>query len=207
MINGEGTKLIVITGPTASGKSSLAVELAIRLGGEIINSDSMQVYRGMDVGTAKPTITERRGIPHHLLDVVNPDEDFDAGRYRSLAAPLLRDIATREKVCFVVGGSGLYIKSLLGGLLECPSADPGLREALRRTWEESGHTYLFERLKTLDPESAQKIHPHDKVRIIRALEIIHLTRQRLSSLVQRHGFNDKSFHALKICLQVNRQQL
>ena len=203
----EKPKVVVITGPTASGKSLLAIDLALHFGGEIVNADSMQVYRGMDVGTAKPTITERKGIPHHLLDVVNPDEDFDAGRYRSLATPLLRDIATREKVCFVVGGTGLYIKSLLGGLLECPPADPGLREALRRTWEESGHTYLFERLKTLDPESAQKIHPNDKVRIIRALEIIHLTRQRLSSLVRRHGFSDKSFHALKICLQVNRQQL
>ncbi|UCF56484.1 MAG: tRNA (adenosine(37)-N6)-dimethylallyltransferase MiaA [Deltaproteobacteria bacterium] len=206
MTNGK-PKVVVITGPTSSGKSSVAIDLALHFSGEIVNADSMQVYRGMDVGTAKLKITERRGIPHHLLDVVNPDEDFDAAKYRSLAAPLLRDMASRKKVCFVVGGTGLYIKSLLGGLLKCPAADPELREELRRTWEECGHLYLFERLKMLDPESAQKIHPHDKVRIIRALEIIHLTSQRLSSLIRRHGFKDRSFQALKICLQVNRQQL
>lgn len=203
----EKTKVVVITGPTASGKTSLAIGLAQHFGGEIANADSMQVYRGMDVGTSKPTPTERRGIPHYLLDVVNPDEHFDAAKYRSLAVPLLREIAARRKVCFVVGGTGLYIKSLLGGLLECPPADSGLRDALRRTWGEHGHMHLFERLKTIDPESARKIHPHDKVRVIRALEIARLTGQHFSSLARRHGFKDRSFDALKICMQVNRQQL
>jgi tRNA dimethylallyltransferase len=200
-------KVIVITGPTASGKSTLAVELALHVGGEIVNADSMQVYRGMDVGTAKPTMAERRGVPHHLLDVVNPDEDFDAAKYRSLAIPQLKDMESRGKVPFVVGGTGLYIKVLLGGLLDCPSVDLGLREELGRTWEAKGGEFLYERLKELDPESALKIHLHDRVRIIRALEIIHMTRQRPSSLIKRHGFRDNAFDALKICIEMNRKEL
>jgi tRNA dimethylallyltransferase len=200
-------KVVVITGPTASGKSSLAVELARYLGGEIVNADSMQVYRGMDVGTAKPSIMERGSVPHHLLDVVDPDEDFNAARYRSLAMPLLMDIASREKVCFVVGGTGLYIKSLLGGLLECPPTDPELRKEMLREWEGHGPICLHERLKRLDPESARKIHPNDKVRVIRALEVIHLTHKPFSSLILKHDFKDRPFQALKIYLQMDREQL
>jgi len=113
-------KIIVIAGPTASGKSSLAVNLALYFGGEIISSDSMQVYRGMDVGTAKLSIQEKQGIVHHMIDVVDPDEDFNAALYRSLAEPIVKDIVQRKKLCFLVGGTGLYIKVLLGGLLKCP---------------------------------------------------------------------------------------
>ncbi|MDP6180368.1 MAG: tRNA (adenosine(37)-N6)-dimethylallyltransferase MiaA [Desulfatiglandales bacterium] len=200
-------KVVVITGPTASGKSSLAIELARYLGGEIVNADSMQVYRGMDVGTAKPTTMERRGVPHHLLDVVDPDENFDAALYRSLAIPLLMDIASREKICFVVGGTGLYIKSLLSGLLKCPSTDPALRKKMLLEWEGDGPISLHERLKRLDPESARKIHPNDKVRVIRALEVIHLTNKPFSSLIQQHDFKDRPFQALKIYLQMDRERL
>ena len=159
------------------------------------------------MGTAKPTVEERRDVPHHLLDVVNPDEHFDAAKYRSLAVPQSQDVVSRKKVCLVVGGTGLYIKTFLGGLLECPPADPGLREELGRICEERGSLFLHEKLKSIDPESAQKIHPNDRFRIIRALEIIHLTRKRLSSLVQRHGFRDNPFQALKICMELNRQEL
>jgi tRNA dimethylallyltransferase len=203
----EKPKVVVIAGPTASGKSSLAIDLALHFDGEIVNADSMQVYRGMDVGTAKPSVNERRGIPHHLLDVVDPDEHFDAATYRSLGTPVLRDMASRNKACFVVGGTGLYIKSMLGGLLKCPKADPQLRDELHQEWEDRGPTQLFERLRALDPESAQKIHPHDRLRIIRALEVYLLTRQPFSSLVQGHRFKEQTFHALKIGLQVNRPQL
>ncbi|MFH1124799.1 MAG: tRNA (adenosine(37)-N6)-dimethylallyltransferase MiaA, partial [Pseudomonadota bacterium] len=167
-------KLIIITGPTASGKSSLAVDLALYFEGEIVNADSMQVYRGMDVGTAKPTMAERRGIPHHLIDVADPDEAFNAGVYRALSLPVIEEMKSRQKVCFVVGGTGLYIRTLLGGLLNCPPSDPSLREGLRRQMVESGPALLHKRLEGLDPESAQKIHPHDKVRIMRALEVIEL---------------------------------
>jgi len=200
-------KLVVITGPTASGKSSLAIDLALQLDGEIVNADSMQVYRGMDIGTAKTSLIERRGIPHHLIDVVDPDEDFNAAIYRFITEPLLKKIETRKRVCFVVGGTGLYIKVLLGGLLECPPIDQKMREELRNECEQRGSIVLHEKLKMLDPESAHRIHPHDKIRITRALEIINLTNEPLSNLKQKHGFKNRPFKALKICLEMDREKL
>lgn len=203
----EQQKVVIIAGPTASGKSSLGVELALSLGGEILNADSMQVYRGMDVGTAKPTLEEQKGIPHHLLDVVDPDEDFSAATFRSMALALVREICSRGKICLVVGGTGLYIKALLGGLLRSPPADPRLRETLRLECDNHGSTRLYERLKLLDPESASRVHPNDKVRIIRSLEIIHLTNRRPSELSREHGFRDRALGALKLCLKINREEL
>ena len=200
-------KIVVITGPTAAGKSSLAVELALRIGGEIVNADSMQVYCGMDIGTAKTPVEERGGVPHNLLDIVNPDEAFNAAIYRSLALPVIEEISVRGHVPFVVGGTGLYIKTLLGGLLHCPTSDPGLREKLNRQSDENGLESLYGRLKALDPDAAQKIHPHDKVRILRALEVIELTQTPFSLLARKHRFRDSPFEALRICLQMNRQDL
>jgi len=197
----------VLTGPTASGKSSLAVELARECNGEIVNADSMQVYIGMNVGTAKPSREERQDIPHHLLDVVHPDEVFNAALYRSLAIAVIEDILARGKTCFLVGGTGLYIKALVGGLLFCPPTDLEVREALQRQFEERGPEALHRRLEALDPESADKIHPRDRVRVIRALEIIQLTGQPLSSLAGEHGFRDRLFKPLKICLQMEREDL
>ncbi len=188
-------KVVIIAGPTASGKSGLAVDLSLLLQGEIVNADSMQVYRHMDVGTAKPSPAERRAVPHHLLDVVDPDEEFNAAVYRSLALPAIRDVLARGKVCLVVGGTGLYIKTLLGGLLQCPTADQGLREKLHEQAVEQGLEAMYRRLEELDPASAKKIHAHDKVRILRALEIITLTKKPFS------------FRALKICLQIDREEL
>jgi tRNA dimethylallyltransferase len=200
-------RVVVIAGPTASGKSAVAVELSLRLQGEIVNADSMQVYRHMDVGTAKPSLLERQRVPHHLLDVVDPDEEFNAAIYRSLAVPLIRDLLSKGKVCFVVGGTGLYIKTLLGGLLQCPPADRGLRETLRGQVEAEGLEAMHRRLEERDPASAKKIHAHDRVRILRALEIIAITNKPLSALVQGHGFQDFAFEALKICLQIDREEL
>jgi tRNA dimethylallyltransferase len=161
----------------------------------------------MDVGTAKPTTEERKGVPHHLLDVVDPDEGFNAATYRNLAIPVLESLASRQRVCFVVGGSGLYIKSLLGGLLQCPPGDPTFRNELRRHSEAHGPGSLHERLRAIDPETADKVHPNDELRTIRALEIIHLTHQALSTLVKKHGFRESPFQTLKIHLQVHRAQL
>jgi tRNA dimethylallyltransferase len=203
----KNDKVVVIAGPTASGKSGLAVDLSLLLQGEIVNADSMQVYRHMDVGTAKPSPSERRMVPHHLLDVVDPDEEFNAAVYRSLAVPAIRDVLARGKVCFVVGGTGLYIKTLLGGLLHCPTTDKDLREELRDQVEAHGLDAMYRRLEELDPLSAKKIHAHDKVRILRALEIIELAKKPLSALVQGHGFQDSAFQALKICLQIDRKEL
>jgi len=203
----EQPKVVIIAGPTASGKSSLGVELALALGGEIINADSMQVYKGMDVGTAKPTFEEQKGIPHHLLDVVNPDEDFSAATFRSMALPIVSGICSRGKICLVVGGTGLYIKVLLGGLFRSPPVDPRLRKALRLECENHGSTRLYERLKLVDPESALRVHPNDKVRIIRSLEIIQLTNRRPSELTSEHGFRDNTLRALKLCLKIDREEL
>jgi tRNA dimethylallyltransferase len=161
----------------------------------------------MDVGTAKPSPSERSTVPHHLLDVVDPDQEFNAALYRSLAIPMIRDILVRGKVCFVVGGTGLYIKALLGGLFHCPPADPVLRQQLRVQAEAQGLETLYKRLEGLDPESAKKIQVHDRVRVFRALEIIELTKKPLSALVHAHGFQDSAFHALKICLQIDRKEL
>jgi tRNA dimethylallyltransferase len=200
-------KVVVIAGPTASGKSSLAVDLSLLFQGEIVNADSMQVYRYMDVGTAKPSPAERKKVPHHLLDVVDPDEEFNAAIYRSLAGPIIQDLLARDKVCFIVGGTGLYIKTLLGGLLRCPPADQSLREELRSQAQEQGLEAMYRRLEARDPVSAKKIHAHDKVRVLRALEIIELTNKPFSALVQGHGFQDFAFLALKICLQIDREEL
>ncbi|MCD6294575.1 MAG: tRNA (adenosine(37)-N6)-dimethylallyltransferase MiaA [Deltaproteobacteria bacterium] len=207
MLNLKKPKIIVIAGPTASGKTGLAVALALSLGGEIINADSMQVYRHMDVGTAKPTLEERRGVIHHLLDVVDPDEDFNAATYREMALPLAKGICAKNVPCFIVGGTGLYIRSLLGGLVELPPSDPMLRERLHLECDRKGAPKLHQKLAGQDPERAASIHPNDRLRIIRALEIIQQTGRTASDLMKRHRFGNQDFLALKLCLQVEKEQL
>ena len=205
----EKPKVVVIAGPTASGKTALSVKLSLAIfeKGEIINADSMQVYTGMDIGTAKPTPEDQRGIVHHLLDVVEPGEEFNAAVFCSLALPLVKDIEQRGKVCFVVGGTGLYIKSLVEGLFNCPSVDLDLRKELNLECEALGLLKLHERLKRIDPETAGRIHPNDKLRIIRALEIFHLTDRRPTDLVKEQSLQDRPVNALKLCLDVDRNRL
>lgn len=200
-------KIIIITGPTATGKTGLAVELALEIGGEVVNCDSMQVYRGMDIGTAKPLPEEKKSIPHHLLDVVNPDQEFNASIYREYAIPVIQDIIKRKKVCLVVGGTGLYIKSLLGGLFECPASDHDIRERLLMEYEAKGKDILYERLNNLDPVYAESVHPNDRVRITRALEVIELTGKPFSMLASDHSFSNQDFIPLKICLHHEREVL
>ena len=200
-------KIILIGGPTASGKTGLAVTLALSLGGEVINADSMQIYRGMDVGTAKPTFREQRGVIHHLLDVVDPDEDFNAAIYRQMALPLAKGICAKNVPCFVVGGTGLYMRSLLGGLVELPPSDPALRERLNLECDRDGALKLHQQLAERDPERAKAIHPNDRLRIIRALEIFYQTRRPSSELLKQHQFGDQEFLALKLCLRVEKEPL
>jgi len=206
-MNDQDIKVIIIAGPTASGKSTLAVAMAREFDGEIINADSMQVYRYMDIGTAKPSLNERKGIVHHLIDVADPDDEFNASRYRELTIPIIRKISGEMKKCFVVGGTGLYIKTLLGGLMECPPSDSALRNELINECRANGSPFLHRRLRMLDNESADRIHPNDKIRIIRALEIIALTGRPYSSIIMEHGFNERPFHALKICINMDRDLL
>ena len=153
-------KILVISGPTASGKTRLAVELALRHGGEVVSADSMQVYRRMDIGTAKPTPEEMRGIPHHMLDVADPEEDFSVARYVELAAPCVDDILARGKLPIVAGGTGLYLDSLLSGRTFAPfSPDGGLRARLEARFDALGGEAMLGELAAADPEAAARLHP------------------------------------------------
>lgn len=199
--------LVVITGPTGVGKTGLSILLAQEFGGEIVNADSMQVYKLMDIGTAKPSPEERRLLPHHLLDIVYPDEPYNAARYRQDAGKVIREIANRQKPIFLVGGTGLYIKALTRGLFYCPATDPRVRQSLQDELEEKGLDHLFAELKEVDPEAAQKIHSHDRVRILRALEVFRLTGKPMSSYQSEHRFSQSLYDTLKIGLEVERATL
>ncbi len=163
--------IICVAGPTASGKTQLAVALAKELHGEVVSCDSMQVYRHMDIGTAKPTLEEMDGIVHHMLDVAEPEEPFSAGRYVEQADPIVRDILARGKTCILCGGTGLYMDSLMAGRTFAPIPQTGRREALEQLAREEGIEAVLQKLRQIDPESAQRLHPSDQRRIIRALEV------------------------------------
>ena len=163
--------IICIAGPTASGKTALAVELAKELNGEVVSCDSMQVYRRMDIGTAKPTLDEMQGIPHHMIDVAEPEEDFSVSRYCSLAAPIVEDIVNRGKTAIIAGGTGLYMDALIQGNDFAPFPSTGVREQLEQEAEALGMETLHRRLAAIDPEAAVRLHLSDKKRIIRALEV------------------------------------
>ncbi|MCX5821508.1 MAG: tRNA (adenosine(37)-N6)-dimethylallyltransferase MiaA [Deltaproteobacteria bacterium] len=200
-------RLICILGPTGVGKTGMALELAGRWGGEIVSADSMQVYRHMDIGTAKPTPEERGRIPHHILDVVDPDEPFDASRYVGLAHGVIDALRRQGKPVFVVGGTGLYVRALLGGLIDGPGADEALRRELKQEMNSRGKAHLYERLRARDPRAADRIDPHDGVRIIRALEVLELTGRSIVEHQQEHRFGDAPYAALRIGLRLDRESL
>ncbi|MEE9590982.1 MAG: tRNA (adenosine(37)-N6)-dimethylallyltransferase MiaA [Thermodesulfobacteriota bacterium] len=200
-------KLVVILGPTASGKSRLALQLAEGFNAEIVSADSMQVYRLMDIGTAKPTEYDRKKVPHHLLDMVFPDEDYTAARYGEDSARVIDEINSRGKNIILVGGSGLYIKILTRGIFKGPAPNWSLRRHLETLESEIGNGYLYERLKEVDPVSAAKIHPNNKIRIIRALEVHYLTNGSMSQFQREHAFSDKPYRTLKLGLRKEREEL
>jgi tRNA dimethylallyltransferase len=200
-------KLLVIQGPTASGKTDLALHIAEEIGGEIINADSMQVYRGMDIGTAKPSPETRRRVPHHLLDIVNPDVNFTANNFRQAAAPVIADIAGRGRKPIVVGGTGLYIRALINGLVDAPPADELYRAQLQQIANSEGGEVLLERLEVVDPVTASRLHPNDHVRIIRALEVYHQCGKPISGIRDIHGFSIDDYHCLKLGINVSRDEL
>lgn len=174
------TPIIIICGPTATGKSDLALEVANLIGGEIINADSMQLYKGMDIGTAKLSLEERAGIPHHLLDILTVDQDASVAQYQSLAREAIAEIQSRNKAVIIVGGTGLYIKSIIDEM-NFPETDPELRKRLESEAELLGAAELYSRLRLLDPEAAAAIEPANTRRIIRALEVIEITGQPYSA--------------------------
>ncbi len=165
------TNLICIAGPTASGKTALSIALAKELDGEIVSCDSMQVYKRMDIGTAKPTTQEMAGIPHHMLSVAEPWEDFSVGKYCAMATPIVDDILDRGKTCIIVGGTGLYMDALIRGNAFAPVPSTGRREELEKLAKEQGIEAVIEKLRAVDPESADRLHPSDQKRIIRAMEV------------------------------------
>ena len=171
-------KIICIAGPTASGKTALAVELAKLTDGEVVSCDSMQVYKGMDIGTAKPTEEEKQGIPHHMLDVAEPDEDFSVSRYCEMAAPIVDDILERGKTAIIAGGTGLYMDSLVRGNAFAPFPSTGMRERLEAQADAEGMDAMRALLESIDPEAAARIH--DRKRLIRALEVYYETGETIT---------------------------
>jgi len=172
---------IFLMGPTASGKTALSVQLANALNGEIISVDSALVFKGMDIGTAKPSQAERGGIPHHLIDILDPSESFSTGQFRSKALTLMEDINRRGKIPILVGGTMLYFNALSSGLAVLPEANPAIRTKLDQELEQSGKVALHQRLAEIDPEAASRIHPNDPQRIQRALEVYEISGKPLSS--------------------------
>ncbi len=174
-------RIICIAGPTASGKTALAVELAKAVNGEVVSCDSMQVYRYMDIGTAKPTVEERQGIVHHMLDVAEPQEDFSVSRYCEMASPIVDDILSRGKTAIIAGGTGLYMDALIKGNTFAPYPSTGVREKLEERAVNEGMTSLLEELRRIDPDSANRLHLADRKRIIRALEVYYETGQTITA--------------------------
>ena len=170
--------IICIAGPTASGKTALAVELAKITNGEVVSCDSMQIYRRMDIGTAKPTKEEMQGIPHHMIDVCEPDEDFSVSRYCEMATPIIDDILARGKTAIIAGGTGLYMDSLIKGNTFAPFPSTGMREKLEAQADSEGMDAMISLLQSIDPEAAQRIH--DRKRIIRALEVYYETGETIT---------------------------
>ena len=199
--------LVVVVGPTASGKSALAVRLAERLGGEVVACDSTQLYSGFDIGTAKPTPSERRGIAHHLMDILSPQEEATAGGYRELALSVLDGLRQRKSLPIFTAGTGLYLRVLLEGLTDVPQRSEELRERLRASVEHHPSGHLHRMLKRLDPETAAKIAPADEQKLIRAVEVCVLTRRPVSEVLRAGRTPLEAWRVVRIGLMPPREKL
>jgi tRNA dimethylallyltransferase len=199
-------KIVIILGPTAVGKTDLALDVASAFDGEIISADSMQVYRHLDIGTSKPTRQERERVPHHLIDVVDPDGEYSAALFNRQAGGIIGDLHGRKTI-IIAGGTGLYIRALTGGIIEGPGPDEDLRKTYRTRLESEDRESLYARLEAKDPEAAGRIHPRDAVRIIRALEIAELAGEPISEKQRRHGFRQVRYECLKVGLYRDRGEL
>jgi tRNA dimethylallyltransferase len=200
-------KIVIILGPTGTGKTDLSLTLAPEIGAEIISADSMQVYRFMDIGTAKPSPEERKRVRHHLIDVVDPDENFNASLFAEKAGAVIRRLYREGRAALVVGGTGLYIRALTGGLIGGPSPDREIRRRLREELERFGAAHLHRRLKGRDEAAAARIGVNDAVRIMRALEVVEVGGEPISRRHEAHGFRENRYDCLKIGLQLPRQDL
>lgn len=200
-------RLVVVLGPTGGGKSTTAVFLAKRFKGEIISCDSMQVYKGFDIGTDKPSREMREDVPHHLIDTVDASHQYTAADFVRDASRVIREITGRNRLPFVVGGTGLYLKSLLEGIFPGPGRNPALRRRLEKEGEEKGFEFLWKKLKKVDPTYAGKIGKNDTVRIIRALEVYQMTRKPFSEHFSNTKSQIEDFHILRIGLRLEREIL
>ncbi|NLA85009.1 MAG: tRNA (adenosine(37)-N6)-dimethylallyltransferase MiaA [Clostridiales bacterium] len=202
------TPLLVITGPTSTGKTALAIKIAQVLNGEIISADSMQIYRYMDIGTAKPTIEERKGIPHYMLDIVYPDEEYNVALFQKQAMKTIEDISKRGRLPILAGGTGLYINSIIYPMdFSDAEKDPEYRNYLKKRLKENGVLWLHNQLKKVDLKSAERLHPNDTRRIIRALEIYHLTGKPMTAFHQNYKEMEPPYDLLLYGLTMERQIL
>ena len=200
-------KLVIILGPTAAGKSEFAMKMAQGIDAEIVNADSQQVYRYMDIGTGKPSRADLARVPHHLIDIIDPDEEFNAVLYRRLATQAIDDIQQRGKRVLVCGGTGLYLKALTRGIFEGPGQDPKLRKKLEDEIEQTGLSALYQRLVGIDADVVSTIHPNDRQRIIRALEVYYSTGKPIGVWQREHAFKEDLYDVLKIGLERERAEL
>jgi len=194
--------IVVLAGATCVGKTRVAVELCRRIGGEIVGADSVQVYRGLDVGSGKPTPQELSGVQHHLIDVLEPTEAIDAARYAALADAAIDAVSSRGGVPVIVGGTGLWLRALLRGLLPLPAVDPELRTSLEREWDALGAEPMHARLRKLDPLAADAVHPSDRLRVVRALEVHAQTGRPLGELRAQHALGTPRYRALTLVLDM-----
>ena len=199
--------VVVLVGPTAIGKSRVGLQVAKALGTEVLTADSTQVYRGMDIGTDKPSQLERQEVPHRLIDLVNPDESFNAGEYRRYAVAEIQRLHLEHRIPLVVGGTGLYIRALLRGLWSGPPVNWTLRRELEKEAQQQGLAALYQELGEVDPLIAQRVHPNDCVKVLRALEIYRQTGLSASQVHQEHGFQEHPFSALLLGLNMDREGL
>ena len=196
-----------IVGPTGAGKSALAMEVAPRANCEIVNADSRQFYRGMDLGTAKPSADDRARVPHHLIDVRDSDDPLDVAEFAQLARAAIQDIAARRRNPLVVGGSGLYLRVIRGGIFRGPAASPEIRDRLAKIAAEIGVAQLHQRLREIDPEAANRIGVNDLYRIVRALEVFELTGETISAHQRLHRFSDFGYDTFTVGVDVDRKKL
>jgi tRNA dimethylallyltransferase len=206
-LNSDLPKLVVILGPTACGKSELACKLAGDFDFEIINADSLQIYIYFDIGTAKPPLEILNSTPHHLIDIVKPDSEFNAGIFRKHAKEIIESLVASDKKILVVGGTYLYVRVLTEGLIEGVEPDSNFREQLKTERYLYGNEYIYKQLMRHDPESVKNIAENDYVRIERALEVYHLTGMKMSQLQKEHNFEEKRYNILKIGIDVERECL
>ncbi|MCF6246538.1 MAG: tRNA (adenosine(37)-N6)-dimethylallyltransferase MiaA [Desulfobacula sp.] len=200
-------KIIIICGPTGIGKTLFSISLANHFNGEIIGADSMQIYKFLDIGTAKPQVDERKAAAHHLIDFLDPKDNFDAGQYVTKADAVIKDLVHRNKLPIVAGGTGLYIKALLNGLFRSRSICEATMADLEKLLKEKGQQHLYKKLLDCDPKAAKKIHPNDSFRVIRALEFFQTTGQQISDRQTDHNFGEKRYEYLKIGLKLDREIL